>query len=448
MGRVALTVALCVALLAPAGAHAAMRHASPQGTANPDCSALAPCDLQSAVDGAVANDEIVVAGGVHALTATLTPAVPLSIHGAIGQRPRIVAAPGLAALASSASLALADLTLESTNATHTASLTGSPSSAERIEVHANAVGATTALLPGDGFLLRNSVVAANGGPGPSPGTDAVRYDASTSGAVALYNVTAIATGPNSNALALFAEDTGPGARIDATNVIADAQVDISALASPGSSSAINLFNSNFSSGEGTVSGVGNQVVPPRFVNAAAGDFHQAASSPTVDSGLTDPLSGPLDLDGNARIANGLTDIGAFEHQPATTAPPPAPPADTSAAATVIGALRLSSRGVFTATLTCPATESRCAWSYALSSRRRVRTGGRRRVIRFGNGRRTGTGGKRTTIRIRLSKRNFRLIRRKRRLAVKLTVRMTDAAANTAITKRTATLRAPKRVARR
>jgi hypothetical protein len=444
MGRGALIVVACAALLGPAGAQGAVRHASPTGSVNPECAALDPCDLQTAVNDAAAGDEIVVGGGTHALAATLNPVVPLSIHGTVGQRPRIVPAAGLAALDTSAPLALADLTLESTNAAYTARLAGSPSSAERIEVHANAVGPTTALLPGDAFVLRNSVVAANGG----SGTDAVRYDASTSGAVALYNVTAIATGPSSNALALFADDTGPGARIDATNVIADAQLDISALASPGSSSSINLFNSNFSSGEGTVSGVGNQVVPPRFVNPGAGDFRQAAGSPTVDSGLTDPLSGPLDLDGNARTANGITDIGAFEHQPVAAAAAAPPPRDTTAAATVIGALRLSRRGVVTTTLTCPASEARCVWSYALSSKRRVRTGGRRRVIRLGSGRRTGTRGKRTTIRIRLSKRNFRLIRQKRRLGVKLTVRMTDAAANTSITKRTATLRAPKRVARR
>ena len=65
------------------------------------------------------------------------------------------------------------------------------------------------------------------------------------------------------------------------------------------------------------------------------------------------------------------------------------------------------------------------------------------MIRFGSGKASAPGAKRVTVRIKLSKRNFRLIKRKRRLAVKLTVRMTDAAANIATTKRTATLRAPR-----
>ena len=46
--------------------------------------------------------------------------------------------------------------------------------------------------------------------------------------------------------------------------------------------------------------------------------------------------------------------------------------------------------------------------------------------------------------MKLSKRNFRLIQRRKRLRVKFTVRTTDAAANVATTKRNATLKSPKR----
>ena len=402
-----------------------------------------PLPPESAVSGALADDEIVVGGGTYALGATLNPAVPMSIHGTAGlPRPRIVAPPGSGALGTAETAAISDLTLESVDASlGTVALFGDGSSAERVEVVATAGGGATALRPGNGFVLRNSLLRAAGG----ANTDALFYQATATSAVTVRNTTLIASGPNSNALSIFATDTGPNARIDATNVIADAQVDISALATPGSNSVINLFNSNFSSGEGSVSGVGNQILPPRFVNAGAGDFRQAAGSPTVDGGLTDALNGPLDLDANPRALNGRTDIGAYEHQPAPVTPAAV---DASAAPTTIGAFRLTRRGTFVTTLRCPISEIRCSWSYELRSRRSVRTRGKRRVIRFGRGRASAAGGKRVTIRIKLSKRNFRLLRTKRRLSVKLTVRMTDAAANKATNKRTATLRAPKRAARR
>ena len=54
-------------------------------------------------------------------------------------------------------------------------------------------------------------------------------------------------------------------------------------------------------------------VLPVFVNAATGDYHLPYNSPLVDAG--DPsLTGGTDLDGNPRVVNGKTDIGAYEYQ--------------------------------------------------------------------------------------------------------------------------------------
>jgi hypothetical protein len=132
--------------------------------------------------------------------------------------------------------------------------------------------------------------------------------------------------------------------------------------------------------------------------------------------------------------------------------PAAPPVrDTTAASTAIGRLRLSRTGVVSTTLTCPAGEARCHWAYTLRSARSLvvasKSKRKRRVLRLGSGRASAPGGRRVTVRIKLSKRNFRLIKRRKRLRVKLTVRTTDAAANAAIAKKTSTLRAPKRRAR-
>jgi hypothetical protein len=53
--------------------------------------------------------------------------------------------------------------------------------------------------------------------------------------------------------------------------------------------------------------------PPRFVDAAAGDFHLDKGSPAINAG--DDLSGtvPTDLDGNSRPAFNSFDMGAYEY---------------------------------------------------------------------------------------------------------------------------------------
>jgi hypothetical protein len=444
MGRGAL-IAAAVILALPASAQAGVRHASPAGTGT-ECSELNPCLLETAVGGARAGDEIVVAPGIHALGTTLSPTAPLTIHGTVGlPRPRIVAPTGSSALDSGATISISDLTLESVDASSALSLVGDNSVAERVEVVAtSSAGPAIAMRPGNGVLVRDSLLRAS-----SPtDAEALFYQATAPSSVTLRNVTAVASAPHSIALHIRTIDPTPSASIDAVNVIADAGIDLSASADPASTSAINLFNSNFNSGDaagGTIGGSGNQILPPQFVNAAAGDFRQGAGSPTIDAGLTDPANGALDLAGNPRTLNGRTDIGAYETQPVSAAPPVR---DTTAASTVIGRLRLSRTGVVSTTLTCPAGEARCNWAYTLRSARSLvvatkRSKRKRRVLRLGSGRASAPGGRRVTVRIKLSKRNFRLIKRRKRLRVKLTVRTTDAAANAAIAKKTTTLRAPK-----
>ncbi len=52
---------------------------------------------------------------------------------------------------------------------------------------------------------------------------------------------------------------------------------------------------------------------PQFVDPASGDYHLASSSPCVDAGGPPAASlPPLDVDGTARIVNGLVDMGADE----------------------------------------------------------------------------------------------------------------------------------------
>jgi len=61
---------------------------------------------------------------------------------------------------------------------------------------------------------------------------------------------------------------------------------------------------------------------PEFVDAAGGDYHLKSTSPCIDAGNNEYISGvDKDLDGNERVVDGdndataTVDIGAYEYQP-------------------------------------------------------------------------------------------------------------------------------------
>lgn len=58
---------------------------------------------------------------------------------------------------------------------------------------------------------------------------------------------------------------------------------------------------------------GNIVGDPKFVDADNGDYRLAVNSPCIDAGSDSYVMSETDLDGNARIANGRIDIGAYEY---------------------------------------------------------------------------------------------------------------------------------------
>jgi len=67
---------------------------------------------------------------------------------------------------------------------------------------------------------------------------------------------------------------------------------------------------------------GNQNGPtaatPLFFDGAAGDFREAAGSPTIDAGLALANPGPITLGGTVRSLGTAPDIGAYEHVPPPT----------------------------------------------------------------------------------------------------------------------------------
>lgn len=62
------------------------------------------------------------------------------------------------------------------------------------------------------------------------------------------------------------------------------------------------------------SGIGNFTNGPVFVDQAAGNFHLETNSPCINAGRNSNAPYGFDCDGNARIAGGTVDLGAYELQ--------------------------------------------------------------------------------------------------------------------------------------
>jgi hypothetical protein len=164
-------------------------------------------------------------------------------------------------------------------------------------------------------LVRDSVVRAEG-------MEAVAVAASgTASTGTIRNVTAIAAGEGSTGISshYFGPPSSPYILDVGSTIARGAGNDLRAEAGLPGAGDIVVSHSNFDHvervGEATISDAGgNQTAAPLFVDAAAGDYREAAGSPTIDAGIAD-RSGPLDLAGNPRVLGATPDIGAFEFIP-------------------------------------------------------------------------------------------------------------------------------------
>ena len=340
-GVTGIVIALAL-LVSPSAAQAAQRYAAPAGVGPEPCAQAAPCSLKEAVSKAKTADEVIVTGGTYTVTELPSsgPGVNnLYVHGDFGGPPPRLNASGvpfaIAIVGMGSRLAYMDLSNTGVGSSGTYCSEGV--TVERIravgsgEASSGITGISTCKLL-DSLALasgKNSVGLINGG----------NFFTATS---IVRNVTAIATGTGSKGVSISCFICGfmGSANFDLKNTIAAGDA---ADLETSSGGTIAVSNSNFdkavpnSPGSITDAG-GNQTAPPLFVNAAAGDYRQAAGSPTIDAGTSDQL-GALDLEGNARVVGSAPDIGAFEF-----VPPPPPPGQIQSLAVAPKAFRTVNAG--------------------------------------------------------------------------------------------------------
>ena len=139
------------------------------------------------------------------------------------------------------------------------------------------------------------------------------------------NVTAVATALGSVGIGVYTCYGSGASGLNVRNSIAvgtlaDLAVDGSCT-NPGDTATLDVGYSNYDGGIAhlhdnsnlfTIEDLNSQTAEPQFLGAAAGDFRQAAGSPTVGKGSNALAVGPLDFEGEARVIGGTVDIGADE----------------------------------------------------------------------------------------------------------------------------------------
>ena len=327
------------ALALPAAALGATRYASPTGTGPSGaggCVQADPCSLDNAVeDPSVANgDEVIVLPGTYTNLSGDSIIVDnaIDLHGAAGgPRPVImensVSTTLFVFVFSGTAMTVRDLEIQNAanNGAALASLGAVPTTVEHV-VASSAATNSYACNPSN-TVIRDSICR-NTSTGPAAGVSTGSTDTAT-----FRNTTLISGGD-----AVHVEAGGSGVNVtwDLKNVIARGGTnDVFASQTTGATVTVNLANSNYlnesASGGATITpstAPTNQEAAPVFVDAPSGDFHQAASSPTIDAG--DPgasMLGTFDLDADPRTLDGncdgtaQPDIGADEFSVNCPVPP-------------------------------------------------------------------------------------------------------------------------------
>jgi hypothetical protein len=274
-----LTLLLSVVALAvvPSAALAAERYASPTAQGGIGCTSANPCSLPDAVKIAGEGDVVIASPGDYELKDTLEDKANITLRGVPGQpRPHLrFSGPVQQGLRLMHGSLLRDVEIEQTAAVPAVDTSGAR--LDRVVVRGG-VGIGYCPVNLRDATIRNSLVVADQTPICS-----VASGPTNTGTY--RNVTAVAT--KSGAAIVVVATTG-SATIDLTNVIAKG-----GPGAPGFSVITDVFggpatvtvtNSNVENWDGfggkidVIDGGGNQHDPPKFVDAAGGDYRQAPGS--------------------------------------------------------------------------------------------------------------------------------------------------------------------------
>ena len=447
----ALTAVAVTASIAPNASAATQRYASPAGYG--DCSSASPCSITQALAGATSYDEVIVGPGDYPLTATLDVPSHVAVRGmAGGPRPRLLlSGANQAGVTQAPDSSLRDVDIVQAEP-WTRALMADAALVDHVAVRGSSGQSCIAGIH-QGSTIRNSVVVA-----PGSGATAICTEAHGGAWASTYrNVTAIATGANGVAVEAIAGGAATKTTIDLVNVIAKGGPLGASLSmatdSSGAAATITASHTNWAnyvtSGTNThyVDLGGNQGTAPAFVDAAAGDYREAAGSVTIDAGVDSTFNGASDLDGDPR-ALGTTDIGADEFVPAsvpgagapapanpsTTTPStttPTPPAQAFAGVGVVSSKLAYARRAITVKLRCPAgTVGSCAGRTKLTARR----------VTLGRARFSIAPGAQAKVTVRVTRAGRRLLRAVPQLRGKAGIAAHDGAGQSKTTRVAVTIR--------
>lgn len=330
-----ITLALLGTFAFATSASAAVRYAAP-GTPGGDLATCNPvaCSLDDALKpGYMDNgDQIILAKGNYSDSKQRTLAGDLNIHG-IGKpeetKINVTTAGDYWLMFSDERLTISKLEIDG--------------SSDSIPLYVEAGTANRVIVrntAGDACGLRYGWITDSLCHTSSPGHSAVKSSPDGGyNAPVLAGVTAVASSPlggyGINLTAYDATIDFVGFGTIASGATADIKTEfLSSL--PGTNSLhVNMVVSNYNSTDyaaGTTLQTSelssNQSAEPKFVNAAAGDFHETSCSPTIGAAVTSGYSEGTDLEGVDR-SSGAIDIGAYEFTGAppvscaTVTPPPA-----------------------------------------------------------------------------------------------------------------------------
>jgi hypothetical protein len=325
MTRTRLTAALAATFCAAFGATApvagaSVRWSAPDAATGAPCTPDAPCRLDTAVNGAVAGDEVILKPGNYDVTYPVAATAAIDVHGQAGKAvPHLVGGPGgnpTLEMKQGGSLSRVFASSQ-TSGGYAVSIQGviadgievaTTGGSYGIELH-SAAAAT---------VLRNSVVWVDGG------GSALQVKEGVLGSTIVMGVTAVGTNGGDGIVVKSSSSTTTIKNTIAHGSSWDIEKKPVAVAP-----TVSYSNYRPANATGVTDAGGNQIGAPVYLDAAAGDLRPVAGSPTLDAGGMDALSGPYDARGAARAIGTGTDIGAYEFDPADPPVKADPPVDNT-----------------------------------------------------------------------------------------------------------------------